>query len=241
MQNGRFEYDYYESLMRLFAEKGYKPLFFTDSGYGLKGKLYLRHDLDFYPHGAMRMAEIERTNGMVSTWCFLTDSPLYNLCSDGIVRLVTELTDMGHQCCMHVNAAAYDGFEQLCEGVENNFRFFSSFLPLFRAISFHRPLPQMLDDMVVSGFAGAYEKRFFADITYVSDSNRRVFWKEDRLRSALDRNDSVQLLTHPMWWAEREIDEFAASGRVLEVAAATVEDTLTNDCKFFRQLREKGE
>jgi hypothetical protein len=63
------------------------------------------------------------------------------------------------------------------------------------SISFHRPSVNPVDyDALRIPLPHSYERRFFEEIFYVSDS--RGNWNE----AALPSSGSLQLLTHPIWW-----------------------------------------
>ena len=53
------------------------------------------------------------------------------------------------------------------------------------------------------GWVNAYSERYYGfsdNIAYVSDSNRREFWNEERMGNAIANGRNLTLLTHPVWW-----------------------------------------
>lgn len=197
-----FSYDSYYLLLKTLLAHDYKSRLIGVTAENEK-VLYLRHDVDVDYLGVLPMAEIEHSLGMKSTWYFLSNCPIYNLCSKELRDIIFRLHELGHQVGLHVDATCYEDLEEMTEAINKQFAFFTLFLPLNKTLSFHKPAPWLLNDVIISGWTNAYQKEFFADVIYVSDSNRREFWKEERLSMALSVGKSLTLLTHPLWWKER--------------------------------------
>lgn len=196
-----FSYQSYEKLLRALIANNYVCSLIGDGG--MTGKLlYLRHDVDTDYLGILPLAAIEHSLGLKSTWYFLPDCPVYNLCSSDLKRIIRQLAEMGHQIGLHIDASQYDSFQAMVDSIESQYAFLSSFLPISRTLSFHKPASWLLDDVLIPNWANAYQKEYYSDVVYVSDSNRREFWKEDRLIKAINGSKSLTLLTHPLWWKE---------------------------------------
>ena len=75
---------------------------------------------------------------------------------------------------------------------------------LSRTFSFHRPAPWLLEQGIeLGGWTNAYSEKYYGlseRIVYVSDSNRREFWNEERMGNAIANGRNLTLLTHPVWW-----------------------------------------
>ena len=197
-----FSYVSYEFLLDTLKKTGYIARLIGDS---VEGKqLYLRHDVDTDYLGVLPLATIEHSLGMQSTWYFLPDCPVYNLFSAEVKNIIHKLDSMGHQLGLHIDASVYKDVDELKEALEYYFKTFSKILPFSKIFSFHRPAEWLLNDIAIYiyGWVNAYQKEFYSDVIYVSDSNRREFWKENRLSSAIEKNKSLTLLTHPLWWKE---------------------------------------
>jgi hypothetical protein len=201
-----FSYQSYEKLLKELIANNYACSLIGDGG--MLGKLlYLRHDVDTDCLGILPLAAVEHSLGLKSTWYFLPDCPVYNLCSNDLKRIIRQLAEMDHRIGLHIDATQYENFQEMVDSIESYHAFLSCFLPISRTLSFHKPAPWLLDDITVPNWANAYQKEYYSEIIYVSDSNRREFWKEERLFRAIDENKSLTLLTHPLWWKEDEMKE----------------------------------
>lgn len=212
-----FSYDSYRLLLQTLLAHDYSSRLIGETIENEK-VLYLRHDVDVDYLGVLPMAEIEHSLGMRSTWYFLSDCPIYNLCSRELRDIIYQLHEQGHQIGLHIDATNYVDLEEMMDAINVLYSFFSSFLPISKTLSFHRPAPWLLDDVIIPGWINAYQKEFFADVVYVSDSNRREFWKEERLSAALKDDKPLTLLTHPLWWKRHSLQPdtlFQASCRML--------------------------
>jgi peptidoglycan/xylan/chitin deacetylase (PgdA/CDA1 family) len=80
----------------------------------------IRHDVDVALNLVVRLAEYERTLGLVSTWYFLTDTAPYDIWSSDVPG---KLREMGHEVGLHSDhhyeqvALGRDGLERLREDV----------------------------------------------------------------------------------------------------------------------------
>ena len=74
----RFTYGAYKDMLIKLREQGYV---FSDysSWKEIKKAVILRHDVDFDIPAAVRMAEIEHSMGISSTYFFLLSSDFYNI------------------------------------------------------------------------------------------------------------------------------------------------------------------
>jgi len=125
----------------------------------------------------------------------------------------------------------------MVDAIELQYAFLSSFLPISRTLSFHKPASWLLDDVTIPNWANAYQKKYYLDVVYVSDSNRREFWKEERLSKAIDENRSLTLLTHPLWWKEASLTSTELFGYTCKVLGHdAVGAYLKTTCKVYSQL-----
>lgn len=235
LSNLDFSYSSYRLLLQTLLTHGYKPRLIGETGN--EKYLYLRHDVDVDYLGALPMAEIEHSLGIKSTWYFLPDCPIYNLCSSELKNILSILHEQGHQIGLHVDATCYADLEEMKEAINNQHDFFSTFLPVGKTFSFHKPAPWLLNDIIIENWVNAYQKEFYTDVVYVSDSNRREFWKEERLQTAMTKNRSLTLLTHPLWWKQENYgpDELATHFKKV-LMDDQVAQYLKSTCKIYGSL-----
>jgi len=228
-----FSYQSYGKLLRDLIADNYECSLIGETK--TAGKLlYLRHDVDTDYLGVLPLAAIEHSLGLRSTWYFLPDCPIYNLYSSDLKRIVRSLADMGHQIGLHIDATQYENLEEMTSSIESYYEFLSSFLPISRTLSFHKPASWLLNDVSILNWVNAYQKAYYSEVIYVSDSNRREFWKEERLYTAINENKSLTLLTHPLWWKEASLTSeqlFEYTCKIL--GTNVVEAYLKETCKRY--------
>jgi hypothetical protein len=202
-----FTYNEYDGLMQYFLNNGYKPVLIgKEKKDSHKRTIFFRHDVDIDYLGVLPIANIEQQLGVFSTWYFLPNCSVYNLLCHELESIIIKLYSMGHQIGLHIDASQYESVENLKTDIEKIYTFFSTRLPLSKTLSFHRPASWLLNDIVINGWVNAYEKTYYSDVVYVSDSNRREFMDENRLSKAVSEGKSLTLLTHPLWWHEQSED-----------------------------------
>ena len=75
--------------------------------------LILRHDVDFSPEAACRMAQLEANLDIKATYFILLSPPYYNLLSEKYVDFPRRLIEMGHEIGLHYDVHA---MEKACRG-----------------------------------------------------------------------------------------------------------------------------
>lgn len=229
-----FSYQSYRKLLQNLSHNHYNAKLIGTKGASSNKNLWLRHDVDTDFLGVLPLASIEYELEMKSTWYFLPDCPIYNLCSKPIEEITSKLHAMGHQVGLHIDASRYGDLDEMITSLNRYYSFFSNFLPISKTLSFHKPAPWLLNDVAIPGWINAYQKEFYSDVVYVSDSNRREFWNEDRLPMAIKNQKSLTLLTHPLWWKETSLDSdeiFDYSCK--ELGENQISSYLIETCKRF--------
>lgn len=165
----------------------------------------LRHDVDFSIRNAIKIARIEQSLGIKTTYFFHLRSPLYNTLSAYAFQSIKQMSEMGHDICLHFDKSFYgDNFHQPLMDELNLFRTLFPFCNT-RVVSFHKVGKDAfnLDNLEMPfGIIHTYQKIFFKDISYHSDSGGG--WKRGNPINSEDFSKKLpmQILTHPMWWTE---------------------------------------
>lgn len=229
-----FTYEGYREVLGRLRQAGYRHGFF---GQAAQGKtLYLRHDVDADLYGVPALAAAEEAAGYRSTWFFLPGCPLYNLLSPEALAIVRKLAQKGHQCALHIDAAPFSEQAALQREIETQYAFWAGHLPLVKVVSFHRPSPTLFNDVTIPGFVNTYERRYFSDITYVSDSNRRLFWNETRLDDGIAAGRDIHLVTHPLWWHSTAMDAAQTGEAFIRSKALEARRGLAGTAKLYHEL-----
>jgi hypothetical protein len=227
-----FTYKYYKLLIKTLQERGYE--FSSFEYYNPLKTVYLRHDVDMDIFGVLPLAEVENSSEVKSIWFFQPDNDVYNMLNRHSLGIISRLTDMGHQVGLLIDASIYQGYESLNGGIKLLFDFYKNYIPLSGVIAFYRPSPYLIGNSLLRDFISTYEDRFFNDIAYVSDNNRREFWKEEQLFEAIKAGSSIQLQINPVWWKELLHSREAVLEYLWEkVKASVAESALKINCKIY--------
>lgn len=198
-----FTYETYEALLDELRARGYE---FTSYGGTVEdGEVLLRHDVDWSPRRASKMARLEADHGVSATYFFLLSSPFYNPLYEETREAIERITSLGHDVELHFSTHQYwssePAEEDLVAAVDREREILSSIVdePI-DTVSFHIP-PDWVLKRSYDGFLSTYEKRFFDSIGYSADSNQR--WRRSP-PFAEGIPDRLQILVHPGLWAETD-------------------------------------
>ena len=203
-----FTYDSYKNLLGQVKNFGYQ---ITDyhSWSNYDRCVILRHDIDYDVSKAIAMAELEKQQGVKSTYFVLVTSDLYNVFSLRISDALKKIVGCGHEIGLHFDEVKYSNLVvseikgkiiEECEILGKAIGF-----PV-TTVSMHRPSKMILDaDLSIPGIINSYGSVFFKGFKYISDSRRR--WREsveDIIRSL--GYQRLHILTHPFWYGQEEAD-----------------------------------
>ena len=208
-ESNRFVLDEYEQLLKV-AKSNFS---FQDYRAPLENgrNIIWRHDVDFSPNRACKMAELETEIGVKTSYFFQLTSKFYNLFEEEIRERVVHIRELGHEVGLHFDQSIYkvnssaelelklkferDVFEELTESKISTF-------------TLHNPTlnnAHKIDSLYVVGLFNASHEKFVKNFTYCSDSNG--LWKYRNAMEVLrdPSSQNVYLLTHPEWWQEDEL------------------------------------
>lgn len=198
-----FSTDHYREIVATIR-RTHRTLSFGDV-HGLGGALMeipkfviMRHDVEFSVPAAVRLAEIDATEGVRSTF-FLLQTSDYNPFEEEEARGIRRILDLGHDIGLHYDAAL---LERLGVDVHRvllaQIALFEAFFDTtIYAMSSHMPM-RSGQTFGVPGVIDVYDPRFMADIKYLSDSTQQ--WREGVVTASLSQHDRIHLLTHEYIW-----------------------------------------
>lgn len=191
----------YGALVSAFAHAGYQAVGLHDLAAD-RGRLFLRHDVDFNPDFCGPIAETEAGLGCTSTFYFLVTSPFYNLLDPSVREVLKRLSALGHSIGLHFDVTAYAEGTDLEASAERERGLLATIAEApVQSISFHRPAPDLVGRPgLFAGCPHTYEPRFVEAIAYYSDSQGAWRFGHPLDSTAFARRASMQLLTHPIWW-----------------------------------------
>lgn len=169
--------------------------------------LIMRHDVDFSMRAALKLAKIEKDEGIKSTYFVHFHSEFYNLLEKSVSEQLHGILELDHQVGLHFDSRFYniDSESLLCRHLEIEKRHLEELIGRkVHVFSFHRTSPFTLGCIKrqYAGMINVYSGYFRNNVGYCSDSNG--YWRHRRLEDVLKaRADArLQILTHPAWWRD---------------------------------------
>jgi hypothetical protein len=200
-----FVYEEYRQLLQL-AKKHYIFRRFTDFNKEEKFVIW-RHDIDFNPEYALKLAQIEAEEQVQTTYFILLHSNLYNLLSVDNKQYINEIIQLGHTIGLHFDSSYYNISSE--SELEQYLLFEKNILEQIfgqkiETFSFHinTPFTMQCEAWQYAGMINTYSAYFKNEVGYCSDSYG--YWKFRRLRDVLEAagDERLHVLTHPEWWQE---------------------------------------
>lgn len=191
------------------AKQKFEFVFYDD--YQNKSNFILwRHDVDCSPESALRLAKLEKTKGVKSTYFIWLHSSYYHFYEKENYDAFVEIASMGHDLGLHFDSRFYlneiDMFEKnlLSEKI-----FLENFFEVrIKAFSFHNPTQKILSvyNKDICEMTNTYNSFLFSDVKYVSDSRGRK--DSEQIINEIGASDCLkaQVLTHPVFWSNEQLD-----------------------------------
>lgn len=193
----------YRRLIRL-AKRQYRFRTFLDFDHSERFVLW-RHDVDFSPHAAVKLARIEAEEAVRSTYFVHLHSEFYNLLEAEVLDCIRAILALGHEIGLHFDAAACPvrGQAELVSALRRERRILEEvFQRPCLAMSFHNPTSDVAqyDARRYAGMVNAASAYFRTSVGFCSDSNG--YWRGRRLQDVLSVADDqrLQVLTHAEMW-----------------------------------------
>lgn len=198
----QYTYDWYQNFIQELDHSGYEFHKFNSFDRDNSQAVIIRHDVDWSPQAAAKIAEIESECDVNSTYFFLVTSPFYNLLSESVRGLIRQIESLGHNIGLHFSVHQYwnnkrPPDEELTAAIKREQSVLQTVVDnLANQVAFHNP-PEWIIDEEFDQFSSTYEPQFISSADYVADSLYR--WKDDSPKPE-SFGDRVQILTHPALW-----------------------------------------
>ena len=238
----KFTYEAYIELLRLLKKKSFNFARYN-TWQNFPKSVILRHDIDNSVEKAVKFAELEAKENVESTYFVLLCSNFYNVFNLEIRKQIQYIHSMGHQIGLHFDEKNYtqeyykthpDG---MISAIEEEAEILSQLLEVeISAVSMHRPSEETLHaNYVFSNLINSYSNTFFHKFKYISDS--RKCWRENpRLVIECNNVNYLQILTHPIWYDEKEITIKESMRNFLELARIERYNSLKNNIRDFENI-----
>ena len=234
-----FSYIEYEKILISFKDKFCKFNIYMPEEF-----IILRHDVEFSIERALKMAEIEASHNVKSTFFFQVVSSAYNPFSVRNCEKIYRIIDLGHDVGLHfyvthINENDNDNLRRNLERQKSLFE--GGFSIDCDRFSFHRPPRWVLEKRsdTIDGLINAYGESFFefspnpSKIKYVADSQHK--WSYGHPLEHVDKT-KMQILVHPDEWTKsgEERDDKFFLGLVAEAKKEFVA-VIDQETKHFRK------
>lgn len=197
----------------------------------------LRHDIDYDPIKAVKIAEIEKDKGISSTYFVLITSDFYNIYSEKNNTYFQTLMSYGHEIGLHFDETRYEDLRHNVDMLKSKILYEAKRLedaiqcPV-TTVSMHRPSKLILkENLKIPGLINSYGKEFLYDFKYLSDS--RKIWREP-IKDLIESReyDRFHILTHAFWYSEFREDIRSSVSKFINRAAIdrwnVMQDNITN-------------
>ncbi len=215
-----FSYIEYENIISLI--KMNLPIMdFSDITDETEKFCVLRHDIEFSIDRALKIAEIEKSLGISSTYTVQLRNNTYNALSQKNIDIIRKINNMGHKIGLHQNPPMMNDeklIKYILKDIETLEHYYGFEVDRY---AFHRcgSNPEILKRYVeIPNKINCYDKKFFhyfkgdtpkkLRVYYLADSNHK--WKYGHpLELNFNKVNKIQLLTHPYSWTEDGFDNYS--------------------------------
>lgn len=202
-----FTFEYYDEVLKLALDKGYRFLLFQDDPKKYKKIIYLRHDIDITPDNAIKLAEIENKHRIRATYFFLLHDIFYNILEEKVLADIQTLQKLGHQIGLHFDENFnIDSKSILGKRVIQDLKLMENILGIkIITVSFHNPVAVLKKEVQDKRFINVYSNEYFKEIKYLSDSLQR--WRDGGPCEVFgkEKYDKMQILVHPVLWNKKPL------------------------------------
>jgi hypothetical protein len=215
-----FSYIEYENIISL-VKMNLPIMDFSDITDETEKFCVLRHDIEFSIDRALKIAEIEKSLGISSTYTVQLRNNTYNALSQKNIDIIRKINNMGHKIGLHQNPPMMNDeklIKYILKDIETLEHYYGFGVDRY---AFHRcgSNPEILKRYVeIPNKINCYDKKFFhyfkgdtpkkLRVYYLADSNHK--WKYGHpLELNFNKVNKIQLLTHPYSWTEDGFDNYS--------------------------------
>jgi len=171
----------------------------------------MRHDVDHQLDLALKMAEMEASLGILTTYFLRVHAKNYSLLSLRSKKIIEKIEEYGHEIGFHYEAsyaAASNCSSEYCFEVDLDILRYCSNTEIV-SVSPHEPTREgsyhISEDWMRKNNLKfqAYDDIFIKQMKYISDSSCN--WREGCMHDFIDSEKYSKLcvLTHPFWWYQQ--------------------------------------
>lgn len=211
----KYKFDYftienYRKQVELAIENGFQFILFSDDFKEDRKDIIWRHDVEFSPDIALKMARIEKELGVKTTYFFQLHTDFYNILSKYFTNILKEIQSLGHHIGLHFDTHYYNiqlpG--DLDKYIKLDKEYFENVFNLkLDTFSFHNTNQFILscEDYKYGGLINVYSSYFKNKYKYCADSTG--YWRYETLDEVLKdpKVQHLQVLIHDAMWSEESL------------------------------------
>lgn len=207
----KYNFDYftiahYREIVKLAKNRGFQFILHKDEFVPNRKDIIWRHDVEFSPDIALKMAEIEYNLGVQATYFFQMHSEFYNILERYMSDILFRVKELGHHIGLHYDSHYYNvsDEETLERTIKQDKDYFEQVFNLkLDTFSFHETTPFILSCQkeTYGEMLNVYSKKIKEKYQYCADSTG--YWRYEVLDEVL-RDEKVmhlQVLTHDAMWS----------------------------------------
>ena len=202
-----FTIDHYREIVRLAKELGFVFIAHKDEFASNRKDIIWRHDVEFSPIQALKMAKIENELGVKTTYFFQTHSENYNIYEKFFSDILQEIRSFGHHIGLHFDSHYWGVSDEksLNRCIEIDKDYFNKVFDIdIDTFSFHNTTPFVLncEGYKYGGLINSYAKYFKENYQYCADSTG--YWRYEVLDEVLKdpATKHIQVLIHDAMWSD---------------------------------------
>lgn len=202
-----FTIDHYKELVRLARDLGFNFILHKDGFVHERKDIIWRHDVEFSPAQALKMAKIEHDLGVKTTYFFQTHSENYNIYEKHFSDILQEIRSLGHHIGLHFDSHYWcvSNEEELDRCIKIDTDYLNKVFNIdIETFSFHNTTPFVLscEEYRYGGLINTYAKIFKEKYQYCADSTG--YWRYEVLDEVLKAPNTqhLQVLIHDAMWSD---------------------------------------
>jgi hypothetical protein len=245
VQSDHFSPELYEEILEKAKHLGYKFPVVSElkKGAASHGRfLLLRHDIDASPRYALRMAQLEHSMGVRSSYYVLLHSLYYNPAASPHWDALREIVSLGFEVGLHYETDFFEnrGIDPL-QGVLQDAAALENILqtPIV-SVSQHRPASSTFLQQLNEHYVDAYNHDLMHNVRYISDSGFK--WRGETLLDLLGNEERIHALLHPVTWTFKELDMAGtyrkASQEITEEIHDSFEDFISSTNNYLSKRKQ---
>jgi hypothetical protein len=173
---------------------------------------YIRHDVDLSPEQALKIAILESSLHVNSTYYVLLGSPFYNVLDATVSDFFKEILALGHEIGLHFDPNRYRGLSPTSADWESRLNEEACILERecktkVRSFSFHNPRVgnwDQCDKQLYQGLLNGSWKELRQLQFYGDSGGTLTKGPFNTFHSNVKPDESLYVLTHADWWRETD-------------------------------------